>query len=92
MATNSDLQAYLRRNASLNDIPVNIRAEPLRKRLLAVFKGTWDLGVVSFGGPPVHFQIFHRRFVQRDKHGWVSEHTVSPTKYVSMPVHTQRMT
>ncbi|KAI4629668.1 uncharacterized protein J4E87_002854 [Alternaria ethzedia] len=24
----------------------------------------WDLGFTAFGGPPVHFQILHRRFVE----------------------------
>ena len=42
---------------------------------LEVFLRTWDLGFISFGGPPVHFQIFHERFVQRYK--WIDEQTVS---------------
>lgn len=37
---------------------------PVLPRLLAVFHRTWDLGLTAFGGPPVHFTILHRRFVQ----------------------------
>ncbi|KAL5341202.1 chromate transporter-domain-containing protein [Aspergillus crustosus] len=46
---------------------------PLTSRLLDVFLKTWDLGFTSFGGPPVHFQILHRRFVEKEK--WVDEQT-----------------
>ncbi|KAL3420544.1 chromate transporter [Phlyctema vagabunda] len=31
----------------------------------------WHLGVTSFGGPSVHFQILHKKFV--DTHQWVDE-------------------
>ncbi|KAF3909994.1 hypothetical protein ABW20_dc0110690 [Dactylellina cionopaga] len=31
----------------------------------------WHLGFTSFGGPPVHFQIFHDKFV--DKLKWIDE-------------------
>lgn len=37
---------------------------------------TWHLGFTAFGGPPVHFQIYHRIFV--DGHGkspWIDETT-----------------
>lgn len=39
---------------------------------------TWDLGFTAFGGPPVHFQILHARFVegQGGKEKWVDEQTV----------------
>lgn len=50
----------------------------LTTRLLDVILRTFDLGLIAFGGPPVHFQIFHRRFV--DGHGkppWIDEQTVS---------------
>jgi chromate transport protein ChrA len=40
-------------------------SSPLLPRLLAVFYRTWDLGFTAFGGPPVHFTILHRRFVQQ---------------------------
>lgn len=33
----------------------------------------WDLGFTSFGGPPVHFQIYHKRFV--DGYKWIDEQT-----------------
>jgi chromate transport protein ChrA len=39
-------------------------SSPLIPRLLAVFHRTWDLGFTAFGGPPVHFTILYRRFVQ----------------------------
>ncbi|EPE32815.1 hypothetical protein GLAREA_05827 [Glarea lozoyensis ATCC 20868] len=31
----------------------------------------WHLGFTAFGGPPVHFQILHKKFV--DKHKWIDE-------------------
>ncbi|KAL4878794.1 chromate transporter-domain-containing protein [Aspergillus karnatakaensis] len=46
---------------------------PLTGRLLEVFLKTWDLGLTAFGGPPVHFQILHKRFVDKEK--WVDEQT-----------------
>ena len=51
---------------------------PLSNRLIDVFLRTWDLGFTAFGGPPVHFQILHARFVE-GKGGsekWVDEQTV----------------
>ena len=33
-------------------------------RLLDVFLRTWHLGATSFGGPPVHYAIIHRQFVE----------------------------
>ena len=50
----------------------------LPSRLLDVFLRTWDLGFTAFGGPPVHFQILHSRFVEGkgDKEKWVDEQTV----------------
>ncbi|EOA81297.1 uncharacterized protein SETTUDRAFT_99154 [Exserohilum turcica Et28A] len=38
--------------------------DKLQWRLLDVFLNMWDLGFTAFGGPPVHFQILHRRFVE----------------------------
>ncbi|KAB5589333.1 Serine/Threonine-kinase TTK/MPS1 [Ceratobasidium theobromae] len=39
---------------------------------------TFDLGFTAFGGPPVHFQILHRRFVDGNgKAPWLDEQTVS---------------
>lgn len=49
----------------------------LSRRLLDVFRRTFDLGFTAFGGPPVHFQIFHQRFVDgRGKTPWIDEQTV----------------
>lgn len=52
--------------------------KPLLRRLLDVFLRTWDLGFTAFGGPPVHFQILHSRFVEGkgNKEKWVDEQTV----------------
>ncbi|OJJ54851.1 hypothetical protein ASPSYDRAFT_210594 [Aspergillus sydowii CBS 593.65] len=47
--------------------------EPLFGRLSEVVRHTWYLGFTAFGGPPVHFQIFHARFVEKEK--WVDEQT-----------------
>jgi len=44
-------------------------------RLTKTARHTWHLGFTSFGGPPVHFGILYRRFVERQ--GWVSQQTVS---------------
>ncbi|KAF3396422.1 hypothetical protein F1880_006582 [Penicillium rolfsii] len=51
--------------------------DSLAHRLADVFLRTWDLGFVAFGGPPVHFQILHRRFVEGKggKEKWVDEQT-----------------
>ncbi|KAJ5365538.1 hypothetical protein N7517_008424 [Penicillium concentricum] len=51
--------------------------KPMSSRLLDVFLRTWDLGFTAFGGPPVHFQILHARFVegQGGKEKWVDEQT-----------------
>lgn len=48
-------------------------------RLTEVFARTWDLGFTSFGGPPVHFQILHQRFVDGvgGRNKWIDEQTVS---------------
>ncbi|KAG9050248.1 hypothetical protein FS837_006689 [Tulasnella sp. UAMH 9824] len=40
-------------------------------RLWDVVKNYWDLGFTAFGGPPTHFQILHRRFVEKTK--WITE-------------------
>ena len=52
--------------------------KPLLSSLVDVFMRTWDLGFTAFGGPPVHFQILHARFVegQGGKEKWVDEQTV----------------
>lgn len=59
--------------------PYQVNTSKLSDRLVDVFKRTFDLGVTAFGGPPVHFQIFHRRFVDGvgGKTPWIDEQTVS---------------
>ena len=58
--------------------------KPLSTRLLDVFLRTWDLGFTAFGGPPVHFQIIHSRFVEGHggKEKWVDEQTVRFSLYI----------
>lgn len=56
--------------AGANRPPAN---DSLQSRLIEVVRQTWYLGFTSFGGPPVHFQIFHARFVEKEK--WVDEQT-----------------
>ena len=54
----------------------------LGARLWDVFRRTYDLGFTSFGGPPVHFQIFHSRFVDGlGKVPWIDEQTVAGSIY-----------
>ena len=50
----------------------------LLHRFQDVIYRTWDLGFTAFGGPPVHFSIFYRRFVegQGRKIPWIDEQTV----------------
>lgn len=73
----------------VQNVPVDIAVNrsSLTKRLADVFLRSWDLGFIGFGGPPVHFQILHRRFVQgissrgksdersRQQRKWVDEQT-----------------
>ena len=47
----------------------------VKSSLLDVFLRTWYLGFTSFGGPVVHFQIFHRMFVE-GQNPWLDEQTV----------------
>ncbi|KAL7273659.1 hypothetical protein RUND412_003471 [Rhizina undulata] len=50
--------------------------DKLLRRFKDVFVRSWDLGFTAFGGPPVHFQILHRRFVDgRGKVPWIDEQT-----------------
>jgi len=55
--------------------------EKIQWRLVEVFTRMWDLGFTAFGGPPVHFQILHRRFVEgvgfQGGSKWLDEQTVS---------------
>lgn len=52
----------------------NEGAKGLLERCIDVGVHTWDLGFTAFGGPPVHFQILHGRFVEGE--GWVDEQSV----------------
>jgi hypothetical protein len=74
----SSLRAHTRSQRN-NSFQAN--TELLRWRLAEMFVRTWDLGFTAFGGPPVHFQILHRRFVQGVGFGgeskWIDEQTVS---------------
>ncbi len=62
--------------------------EKLQWRIQDVFLRTWDLGFTAFGGPPVHFQILHRRFVEGKggKARWIDEQTVSDPLHSSAEV------
>jgi hypothetical protein len=44
-------------------------------RLWNTARETWYLGFASFGGPPVHFKIFHDKFVTKLQ--WIDEQVVS---------------
>jgi hypothetical protein len=65
-----------------------------KSSLLDVLLRTWYLGFTSFGGPVVHFQIFHRMFVE-GQNPWLDEQTV---RYLSafcilninVPLHSFR--
>jgi hypothetical protein len=48
-------------------------------RLSEIFARMGDLGLTAFGGPPVHFQILYKRFVEGSggRTKWVDEQTVS---------------
>jgi chromate transport protein ChrA len=41
--------------------------------MLDMLAHNWSLAFTSFGGPTVHFQIFHRMFVEKYK--WIDETT-----------------
>jgi len=73
----SSLRSHTR---ARHDASLQPNTGKLGGRLLEVFARTWDLGFTSFGGPPVHFQILHRRFVEGVGFGggskWIDEQTV----------------
>ncbi|KAK5942154.1 hypothetical protein PMZ80_006109 [Knufia obscura] len=57
--------------------PRSAYSQKLLDRISEVVKATWYLGFTAFGGPPVHFQIFHKKFVE-EKDGrtpWIDEQT-----------------
>ncbi|KAL2258890.1 hypothetical protein VTK26DRAFT_7623 [Humicola hyalothermophila] len=53
----------------LDKLSARIRA--LGQNVWKVFRANWHLGVTGFGGPPVHFKIFHKKFVE--KLAWIDE-------------------
>ena len=62
--------------------PYQANTSKLGARLWDVFSRTYDLGFVAFGGPPVHFQILHKRFVEgQGKTPWLDEQTVRVIKF-----------
>ncbi|KAK6499139.1 hypothetical protein TWF481_011710 [Arthrobotrys musiformis] len=67
----------LRRRTRNQTAPFQANNKSLANRLVDVFLRTWDLGFTAFGGPPVHFQILHQRFVEGrgGKQKWVDEQT-----------------
>jgi hypothetical protein len=75
----SDIFHAVREYARDNQNAYTANTEKLLWRLSDVFLRTWDLGFTAFGGPPVHFQIEHQRFVE-GKGGrapWIDEQIVS---------------
>ncbi|KAF8165509.1 chromate transporter-domain-containing protein [Crassisporium funariophilum] len=80
MSLNALVHAVLRRvnptNSDDEITPYQANTSKLSSRLLDVFLRTYHLGFTAFGGPPVHFQIFHRRFVDgMGKTPWIDEQT-----------------
>ncbi|KKY20009.1 putative chromate transport protein [Phaeomoniella chlamydospora] len=57
----------LRRGADL----MHIDSSKIWDRTVDVVVANWHLGFTAFGGPPVHFQILHKKFVEKYK--WVDE-------------------
>jgi len=58
--------------------PQHAYSEKPFDRISEIVRSTWYLGFTSFGGPAVHFQIFHKKFVE-EKEGrtpWIDEQTV----------------
>lgn len=77
----SELRTLTRRVRETSTSPSG-DSSSLAERLIDVFIRTWDLGFTAFGGPPVHFQIMHQRFVEGKggKQKWVDEQTVSSSR------------
>lgn len=49
------------------------RPENLGRGLANTIRNNYRLGLTAFGGPPVHFKIFHDKFVQKLQ--WIDEQT-----------------
>ncbi|KAF9472949.1 hypothetical protein BDN70DRAFT_867884 [Pholiota conissans] len=84
--TQSVLRRFISRSGACNTgshdvapiIPYQANTSRLAARLSDVFSRTFDLGFTAFGGPPVHFQIFHQRFVNgQGKTPWIDEQMAS---------------
>jgi hypothetical protein len=81
MSLSSIIRSLRAHTRSQRNNSFQANTETLRWRLAEMFVRTWDLGFTAFGGPPVHFQVLHRRFVQGVGFGggskWIDEQTVS---------------
>ena len=85
----SSLRAHARARQS---VALQANTGTLRWRLTDVLANMWDLGFTAFGGPPVHFQILHRRFVDGLGHAgskWIDEQTVSGLKSLRLLSESQ---
>jgi len=74
-----DLYRAVREYARDDRNAYNANTQKLLLRVADVFRRTWDLGFTAFGGPPVHFQIQHQRFVEGRSGNapWIDERVVS---------------
>jgi len=83
----------LARKTTSNATPLQGNHNALPDRLADVFLRTWDLGFTAFGGPPVHFQILHQRFVEGKggKQKWVDEDTVRNISFLCKSVQRVAM-
>jgi hypothetical protein len=81
----SDIFHAAREYARDSQNAYSANTEKLVSRLSDVVLRTWDLGFTAFGGPPVHFQIEHRRFVEGrgGKAPWIDEQIVSLLRKIS---------
>lgn len=80
MPISSIIKALRAHARSQRDTSFQANTQKLQWRLVELFMRTWDLGFTAFGGPPVHFQILHRRFVEgvgfSGGSKWIDEQTV----------------
>ncbi|KAI9158048.1 Carbonyl reductase [NADPH] 3 [Paramyrothecium foliicola] len=51
--------------------PLSLSSLDIGERFWHAVRYNWYLGFTSFGGPPVHFKIFHDKYV--DKLSWITE-------------------
>ena len=81
MSRHTDIDSGLQETTGVlqeERLPYQANTSGLGARLWDVFGRTYDLGFTCFGGPPVHFQIFHRKFVDGlGKTPWIDEQTVT---------------